>query len=384
MKGQGRLLTGMMLGAGTMYLLDPDRGARRRSLLRDQGMHAGRKMGEGLAATARDARNRTAGAAAELRSRFRKDEADDEIVHERVRSAIGRVVTHPSAVEVTVNEGRITLAGHVLADEVYDLLKQVGRVRGVAEVRSQLQIHQGTEGVPALQGPGHPRQHRPELLQENWSPATRLIAGLVGGALALKAGRSKGALGNLASLVGLSLVARAATNLPPDRLVGRRSSVILQKTITVAAPVDRVWDLWSHFENFPRFMTHLQEVRRIDDQRSHWVAAGPGGIPVEWDAVITAWAPHERIAWKSVEDSTISTSGTVKFKPVSDGTEIEVQISYRPPLGVAGHGVASLFGSDPKRAMDDDLVRFKSLLEEGKTRADGDQVRIEEVVARSP
>jgi hypothetical protein len=91
MRGQAKLIAGMVVGAGAMYLLDPDRGARRRSLLRDQGVHAGHKLGDGLAATARDARNRTIGAAAGLRSRFRRDEADDEVLHERIRSTIGRV-----------------------------------------------------------------------------------------------------------------------------------------------------------------------------------------------------------------------------------------------------------------------------------------------------
>ena len=98
MKGQGKLIAGVVAGAGAMYLLDPDRGARRRSLLRDQGIHVGHKLGDGLAATARDARNRTLGAAAELRARFRPDEANDEVLHDRVRSAIGRVVSHPGAI----------------------------------------------------------------------------------------------------------------------------------------------------------------------------------------------------------------------------------------------------------------------------------------------
>ncbi|HZB27741.1 MAG TPA: hypothetical protein VE282_04190, partial [Gemmatimonadales bacterium] len=105
MKGQEKLITGMVLGAGAMYLLDPDRGARRRSLLRDQGVRVSHKIGDGLAATARDAKNRTVGAAAEIRSRFRQDQADDDVLHERVRSAIGRVVSHPGAITVTASDG---------------------------------------------------------------------------------------------------------------------------------------------------------------------------------------------------------------------------------------------------------------------------------------
>jgi uncharacterized membrane protein len=387
MTGQNKLIAGMVIGAGAMYLLDPDRGARRRSLLRDKSVHARHKLGDGLAATVRDARNRTAGKAAELRSRFRPDEADDEVLHERVRSAIGRVVSHPSAITVLVSDGRVTLTGHVLVDEVNDLVNRVEEIRGVKEVRNELEIHRSADGVPELQGPGRPREERPELLQENWAPATRLLLGTMGSVLAFKGVRTRGPGGRALSVVGLGLLARAATNLPPRRLVGLgagRRAIDVQKTIRVAAPVDQVWELWSDFENFPRFMSHLREVRKIDEGRSHWIAVGPAGVSVEWDAVVTDWVPSQLIAWKSVEGSTVETAGRVRFEPTGDDrTEIDVQMSYNPPAGALGHAVATLFGADPKRAMDEDMVRLKSLLEEGKTRAD-EPVLLDEVTGKNP
>src|SRR5918992_603391 len=175
MRDQGKLITGVVVGAGAMYLLDPERGARRRSLLRDRGVHAGHKLGDGLAATARDARNRTRGTAAALRARFRTDEPGEEVLHERVRSAIGRVVSHPGAIVVVVTGDRITLTGQVLADEVDRLVQTVAQVRGVSEVRNELEIHQSPAGVPSLQGPGRPRGGRLDILQNNWAPATRLL-----------------------------------------------------------------------------------------------------------------------------------------------------------------------------------------------------------------
>lgn len=378
----GKLLAGVVVGAGAMYLLDPDRGARRRSLLRDQGVHAGHKLGEGLAATARDARNRTSGAASALRSRFRPDQADDEVLQQRVRSAIGRVVNHPSAITVSVSDGQVTLTGHVLADEVDALIRRVEGVRGVREVGNELEVHQNSDGVPSLQGE-RPREQRPELLPEDWGPTTRLLVGTLGGVLAFQAVRSRGVARSALSLVGLGLLARAATNLPPSRLVGLgagRQAIDLEKTIRIAAPVDRIWELWSNFESFPRFMSHLKEVRKIDEGRSHWVAVGPAGVPVEWDAIITDWVPNRLIAWKSVEGSAIESEGRVRFQPTTEGvTEISVNLSYDPPAGVLGHAVAALFGADPGRAMDEDLARLKSLLEEDKVRADGVAVRLEDV-----
>lgn len=385
MESQGKLIGAIMLGAGAMYLLDPDRGARRRSLLGDQLVHARHKLGDGLSATARDTRNRAAGAAAELRSKFRQDRVDDSILHERVRSAIGRVATHPSAVMVTALAGEVTLSGHVLAEEVDELIRRVEQVRGVRGVRNELQIHRTPDGVPALQGTGRPREQRSELMQENWAPSIRLGLGVLGGLIALRGVRGKGMIANTLTLAGVGLVTRAVTNVPPARLVGvgaGRRLVDVQKTVRVSAPVEQVWELWSNFEHFPRFMSHLREVRRTSTERSHWVAAGPGGIPVEWDAVITEWEPRESIGWKSVEGSTVETSGRVRFRPAADGsTEIEIQLSYNPPAGALGHTVASLFGVDPKRAMDEDMVRLKSLLEEGKTRADKEPVHLDEVIA---
>ena len=388
MRGHGKLITGMMVGAGAMYLLDPDRGARRRSLLRDQGIHAGHKLGDGLVATARDTKNRTLGAAAELRGRLTQNQPSDEVLQDRVRSAIGRAVSHPGAVTVTVFEGRVTLTGHVLAEELAALLGRVGRVRGVMEVRNELEVHQTSAGVPTLQGPGRrPREQRPELLQENWAPATRLVVGSVGSLIALRGSRTSGLPGRVLGIVGLGLLARAASNIPPRRLVGLASghhAVEIEKTIAVAAPVDRVWELWSNFENFPRFMSHLREVQKIDEGRSHWVAIGPAGVSVEWDAVVTDWVPNQFIGWSTVEGSAIEMSGQVRLRPTTDAeTEIDVQLSYNPPAGAAGHALASLLGADPKRAMDDDLVRLKSLLENEKTSKAGEAVRLEEVVGKS-
>ena len=148
------------------------------------------------------------------------------------------------------------------------------------------------------------------------------------------------------------------------------------------ASIERVWDFWSEFESWPRFMSHLKEVRRTGENRSHCVAKGPAGMGVEWDAVTTQWIPHQVIAWESVEGSTVENSGRVYFRPDErGGTLLEIQMSYNPPAGAVGHTVASLLGVDPESAMHEDMVRLKSLLEEGRTTADRGTVRLEELPA---
>jgi osmotically-inducible protein OsmY len=154
MSGEGRFIGGLLVGLGLAYILDPDRGSRRRAIARDKAASAGRRLAERAEATARDLRNRAGGTAAELRSRFREDEVGDDILHERVRSAIGRVVSHPGAVTVSVVQGRVTLTGPVLEEEIDELIGTASQVRGVHEVVNELEVHPTPDGVPALQGGG--------------------------------------------------------------------------------------------------------------------------------------------------------------------------------------------------------------------------------------
>jgi hypothetical protein len=187
MTGQGKLVAGVIVGAGVMYLLDPDQGARRRDQLRDRGM--------------------------QLRSRFRQEQADHETLPNRVRSAIGRVATYPGAIRVTLSQGLVTLAGDVLLDEVNDLIDRVERVRGVDQVRNELTLHRTAAGVPQLGQAGSTQE--PEADQGSWTPTTRLFLGATGGVLALHGARLSGLGGKTLTFLGSGLLSRAASRVPP-------------------------------------------------------------------------------------------------------------------------------------------------------------------------
>jgi uncharacterized membrane protein len=156
--------------------------------------------------------------------------------------------------------------------------------------------------------------------------------------------------------------------MPVKRLVGAgagRRAVELQKTINIDAPVEQVYEFWKDFQNFPRFMSNVREVR-TSNGRSHWVVAGPAGVDVEWDAHITKEIPNQLLAWKSENGSTIESAGLVRFmRNEAEGTSIEIKLSYNPPAGAVGHGIVKMLGVDPKAQMDEDLMRMKTLIETG-------------------
>lgn len=228
-------------------------------------------------------------------------------------------------------------------------------------------------GVAATKNPLHHwSDRRAALFKQNWSPVARTFGALAGTAGAFAGLRRGGLLGGLATALGSLLVARSATDLTVPRLVGvgaGRRAIDLQKHINVSKPREQVFAFFRNFENLPRFMSHLRGVTARGD-RSHWVAIGPAGISVSWEAQITQLEPSHLIAWQSVPGSIVRSSGVVRFEPDGKGgTDVHVQMSYNPPLGAVGHAVAFAFGVDPKKSMDDDLLRLKSLLETGRATA---------------
>lgn len=144
--------------------------------------------------------------------------------------------------------------------------------------------------------------------------------------------------------------------------------------ITINDSPVAVYRAWRDFERLPSFMYHLESVSATDDGRSHWVAKGPAGTKVEWDAEITDDIPGERITWRSLEGSAVGNTGSVRFlsAPGDQGTEVHLELRYSPPGGALGSVVARLFGEEPNQQVSDDLRRFKQLVETGEiARSDG-------------
>jgi uncharacterized membrane protein len=272
---------------------------------------------------------------------------------------------------VRIENGRAILTGPILSREKDTVLNGVTAVRGVKGIEDRLEPHDSPTGVPGLQGEPARRKAGQsfDLAQTNWSPSSRFIAGTFGAGLALYGARKLSLWGTTLAGLGAALLARAATNLDFKRLTGigaGRDAVTVHKIINVRAPVETVFNFWSRYENFPHFMSNVREVRRTGENSSHWVVAGPGGAPVEWEAEVTNYVLNESIGWNTTSGSAVQHAGMVRFERNPDGsTRVDVRLSYNPLAGALGHAAAALFGADAKSEMDQDLNRMKTMIETG-------------------
>jgi uncharacterized membrane protein len=189
---------------------------------------------------------------------------------------------------------------------------------------------------------------------------------LLAGALALYGVTRRGPLGFAARTLGAGMLwselRQPGTPAAPSGRE-RRRTVDIQKTLFIEAPPEQVYEFWTDYENFPLFMSSVREVRDLGGGRSHWVVRGPGGVPIEWDAVLTEQVPGEILAWRSRPGSMLENAGAVRFRPEGQGTRVDLRLCYSPPAGGAGQAVAELLGADPRAKLNEDLGRLKSLLE---------------------
>jgi uncharacterized membrane protein len=176
-----------------------------------------------------------------------------------------------------------------------------------------------------------------------------------------KRGRVAFATANVLAVTALDLIAA-------KQLSSGNPGVHAKASCIVNKSPDEVYRFWRNFENLPRFMRHLQTVDDLGDGRSRWKTTGPAGMEVEWEATIIADVPGEVITWRSLENSDVDNAGAVRFEaaPGNRGTIVKVNIHYNPPAGVVGATIAKLFGEEPEQQLDDDLRRFKQVLEVGE------------------
>jgi uncharacterized membrane protein len=363
MNGRYLLLTGTALGAGLMYLLDPISGKRRRAFTRDKMTHLAKETDRVVGQTSRDLRNRYEGAVAEAKRFWTEEDVADDVLADRVRTAVGRVISHPRSVEVSAEHGWITLSGPIIASEEKRLLHRIRRVPGARGVENKLEVYKSTAHISGLQG-GVPRQERLELMQTNWSPAIRLLSILGGGVAAFYGLRRRDLGGVTASLVGMGFAARGLTNTELRELLGvvprEPVEIVIQKTVHVEAPLEKAVSMWTDFRNLPRFLPGIQEVKDVGEGRSMW-SITLNDEAMHWEAVTVA--SKNAFTWKSQPGALLANTGTIRFDPAAAGTRVQVTISYRPSRGLPSRIAANWFGPDPARYLSESLPEMKRIIE---------------------
>jgi uncharacterized membrane protein len=200
------------------------------------------------------------------------------------------------------------------------------------------------------------------LSRRNWPG---LILAAIGGALV-----SRGALGHclLYRALGVSTTDLGRRKVNTDRAVKVEQSIIVNR------PADELYRFWRDFGNFPRFMKHVDSVEVKDDRHSHWIVKAPLGMKVEWDAEIISEIPNELIGWRSEGNGDVDNAGSVRFHsaPNGQGTEVRVMLQYDPPAGLVGVAMAKILGEEPAEQVEEDLQRFKEVMETGEISTNAD------------
>ena len=362
-----KLVGGAAAGALLMYILDPDRGSARRSTssaaLRNAGSLTGSKLGSAWHGVS-ERIGAIAGSAGDSASRLldKAGSGASDLVDEA--GARGS-----RAFEAAKPDGAAHRAWDNTVDSVSRMAASGGSGLDAAGARlGRLASQAGSSVMGALH-----LNDRNDLAALLRNPAV-----VSGGLLGIFGLMRRSPLVGVLGLAGLALAARGAaspgnggqsggllSSLLGSRSLGRGQRIDLEKTIRIDAAPAEVYELWSNYEHFPRFMSHVVEVRDTGRRRSHWVVQGPAGSQFEWDAVLTEQTKGKRLAWRSEPGAQIANEGAISFEPHRGGTLVTVRLSYTPPAGIAGHGLAVLLGADPKRQMDDDLARMKHFVERG-------------------
>ena len=218
--------------------------------------------------------------------------------------------------------------------------------------------------VPGVRGP-----------HVNVGPGERMLMAFAAGTMAAAAFRQKHWTAAALGAGGGVLLWRAVSgNCPLYGALGMNSAEAdhkgqhTERVITINKSPEELYAFWRDFENLPRIMENLESVHTVDSNRSVWRAKAPVSGAVQWEAEITEDVPNQRISWRSVGSARVPNEGTVVFQRSStgQGTIVRVSVSYQPPAGKLGLGVAKVMGRSPGKEIEQDLRRFKAVMEAGE------------------
>lgn len=241
----------------------------------------------------------------------------------------------------------------------------VARLVGVPSNRALLRtmgLREITSGVGILM------QDKPAAWMWSRVGGDVMDLALLGRALGSPDARRSRVAAATAAVAGVTVLDLLCSRQFVEKTDDKEGPVRFTKTIIIERSPEDLYGFWRNMENLPRIMRHVQEVRVLDDRRSHWVVRTPTGATAEWDAEITEDEPNRRLAWRSLPGAQVDNAGEVRFEPAPGGrgTLVTAEMQYRPPAGAVGATIARLLGSSPERLVGEDLRVFKQLMETGE------------------
>lgn len=358
------LLGGIATAATAAYFLDRKKGRERRARVARGAERLARTIGERAALGVRDGQHRIVGMTKQAWLALRHEHLEDRVLVERIRSRMGRIVSHPHKIHVASDEGVVTLWGQTSQDEALELARTVSGMRGVNELRDHIEI---CDPEPEAPRPHNPLRQARLATRLNWSPRQRLAATVAGAAVAAYGWRRRDKLGFCLSVLGAGLTAQGWMKHNVHSILALSEDCPgfeLERTVRINAPISDIYDFWCNPENYPKVFSHIAAIERQGENLYRWTINGPAGIPFHWEGMITRTIPNTIVEWKSLPGSAVGNFGIARFDPNYDAsTRVHIRMFYRPPAGILGRFLAELFGTDPKKVLDQDLARLKRIFE---------------------
>jgi uncharacterized membrane protein len=167
---------------------------------------------------------------------------------------------------------------------------------------------------------------------------------------------------HLYDALGINTARGDAPGVPARQGFKYEQAIAIQRS-----PAD-LYREWRDLSSLPKIMRHVDSVASLGERRSEWVACGPMNIRLRWEAEIIEDRENELIAWQSLPGGDVETAGSVHFRPLGDGrgTAIQLSLKYNPPGGKVTAGLAWLLGQGAETRINEDLRRFKSVMEAGE------------------
>lgn len=283
---------------------------------------------------------------------------------------------------------RMLLLGAILgAGAAYFLDRERGAVRRerlLREARSLVDdltrlVRPAADGAPRATATARPHARRhddlpglggAELRASLEAEAPAELLGLAGGVITAYGLTRRDRLATAMTALGAGIMATGVVQNPAMGIRDRRRAVDVQRTVQLDAAPETVLAWWTDGERLAQFLTRVDEVRELGAGRLEWHVQAAFGT-LSWGATVTALEPGRLLAWRSDADAPVGQSATVRVTPTTEGTQLDLRITYAPAAGDPTE-IVELLGWDPRDTIDDDLATLAHLLEVHGTRPDTD------------